>query len=270
VRLAVGLDRAGLDILAGASVVVRQEVGWDPTVERVRCERQRCLGALVLSRSPWLDAPEERVRVAMLEGLEAMGLDVLPWTRETRQLRQRLELAFAHLGAPWPDRRLETLRAGPGAWLGPYLDASTRARADLRRLPLQEALWGPCDWQARQRLQVLLPTHLRVPSGRDVPLDYACEGPILAVKLQEMFGQAHNLSLLEGRLPVTVHLLSPAGRPVAITSHLERFWSEGYPGVRRDLRGRYPRHPWPEDPQRAIPTALTQARLRASGASPQK
>ena len=270
VRLAVGLDRAGLDILAGASVVVRQEVGWDPTVERVRCERQRCLGALVLSRSPWPDAPEERVRVAMLEGLEAMGLDVLPWTRETRQLRQRLELAFAHLGAPWPDRRLETLRAGPGAWLGPYLDASTRARADLRRLPLQEALWGPCDWQARQRLQVLLPTHLRVPSGRDVPLDYACEGPILAVKLQEMFGQAHNLSLLEGRLPVTVHLLSPAGRPVAITSHLERFWSEGYPGVRRDLRGRYPRHPWPEDPQRAIPTALTQARLRASGASPQK
>ena len=103
-----------------------------------------------------------------------------------------------------------------------------------------------------------------------MPLDYASEAPVLAVKLQEMFGQVHTPVLLDGRLPLTLHLLSPAGRPVAITADLERFWRQGYAGVRRDLRGRYPRHPWPEDPLAALPTALTQARLRAAGQAAQK
>jgi ATP-dependent helicase HrpB len=206
----------------------------------------------------------------MLEGLALMGLEALPWTPEARALQQRLALAHQHLGAPWPDRRLEALRSDGGAWLGPYIDTTWRTRGDLQRLPLGEALWGACDWQARQLLDKLLPTHLQVPSGRKVPLDYASEAPVLAVKLQEMFGQVHTPVLLDGRLPLTLHLLSPAGRPVAITADLERFWRQGYAGVRRDLRGRYPRHPWPEDPLAALPTALTQARLRAAGQAAQK
>jgi ATP-dependent helicase HrpB len=206
----------------------------------------------------------------MLAGLEAMGLEALPWTPATRQLQQRLALAHVHLGAPWPDRRLETLQADPETWLGPFLDGTLRSRADLARFPLGEALWADVDWQARQQLESLLPTHLAVPSGRRVPLDYGGEGPVLAVKLQELFGPVPPLRLLGGRLPVTLHLLSPAGRPLAITSDLERFWREGYAAVRKDLRGRYPRHPWPEDPLAALPTALTQARLRAAGQAAQK
>lgn len=270
VRLAVRLDRAGLEELAAPSLVVRQEARWDPAAERVRCEELCCFGALVLSRLAWPEAPDGVVRQALLEGLQEMGLEVLPWTVEARRLQQRLALAHGHLGAPWPDRRLETLRAALGDWLGPFLDGSLRSRADLARLPLTEALWGPCDWPARQRLDDLLPTHLEVPSGRRVPLDYASDSPVLAVKLQEMFGLVHTPSLLEGRLPITLHLLSPAGRPLAITADLEGFWRQGYPAVRRELRGRYPRHPWPEDPLGAIPTALTQARLRAAGGAPQK
>ncbi|MFN9661716.1 MAG: ATP-dependent helicase C-terminal domain-containing protein, partial [Cyanobacteriota bacterium] len=270
VRLAARLDRPGLEALAAPSLVVRQQARWDPQAERVRCEEERCFGALVLSRAPWPEAPAERVREALLEGLEAMGLEALPWTPETRQLRQRLALAFTHLGAPWPDCRWETLRADPEAWLGPFLAGDMRCRADLQRLPLAEALWGGCDGSCRPRLRELLPTHLSVPSGRSVALDYSSDGPLLAVKLQEMFGQVHTPCLLEGRLPLTLHLLSPAGRPLAITTDLARFWSQGYAAVRRELRGRYPRHPWPEDPLRAVPTALTKARLRAAEGGPQK
>jgi ATP-dependent helicase HrpB len=264
VRLAVPLDRAELEALAAPSLAVSRSARWDPRNERVRCEEERRLGAIVLARVPWPDAPPERLRAALLEGLEAMGLEALPWTPQTRQLRQRLALAFTHLGAPWPDCREDSLRADPGSWLGPFLDDAMRSRADLQRLPLAEALWGQCDGSCRQRLDTLLPTHLPVPSGRAVALDYGSDGPVLAVKLQEMFGQAHTPRLLEGRLPLTLHLLSPAGRPVAITTDLEGFWSQGYAAVRRELRGRYPRHPWPEDPRSAPPTALTRARWQAA------
>ena len=270
VRLAVRLDRPGLEALAASSLEVRQQARWDPRSERVRCEEERRFGAIVLSRGPWPDAPLERLREALLEGLETMGLEALPWTPETHQLRQRLALAFSHLGAPWPDCRLESLRANPSGWLGPWMEDDMRSRADLQRLPLAEALWGSCDSVLRQRLRELLPTHLPVPSGRTVALDYGSERPVLAVKLQEMFGLVHTPCLLEGRLPLTLHLLSPAGRPVAITTDLARFWGEGYAAVRRDLRGRYPRHPWPEDPLRATPTALTRARLRGAEGGAQK
>jgi ATP-dependent helicase HrpB len=260
VRLAVRLERADLEELAAAQGQESLEARWDPQAERVRCERSLRLGALVLARTPWPEARGEEVQAAMAEGLRQLGLAALPWCPRSRSLQQRLGLAHRWLGPPWPDRRLERLEDDPAAWLGERL-AGLRSRQDLRQLDLIEALWGELDWAERQQLERLFPETIAVPSGRRVALDYVGEEPVLAVKLQEMFGATVSPTLLDGRLPVTVQLLSPAGRPAALTRDLAGFWSSGYAEVRRELRGRYPKHPWPEDPRQAVATALTKARL---------
>ena len=260
VRLAVRLERADLEELAAAQGQESLEARWDPQAERVRCERSLRLGALVLARTPWPDARGEEVQAAMAEGLRQLGLAALPWCPRSRSLQQRLGLAHRWLGPPWPDRRLERLEDDPATWLGERL-AGLRSRQDLRQLDLIEALWGELDWAERQQLERWFPETIAVPSGRRVALDYVGEEPVLAVKLQEMFGATVSPTLLDGRLPVTVQLLSPAGRPAALTRDLAGFWSSGYAEVRRELRGRYPKHPWPEDPRQAVATALTKARL---------
>ena len=260
VRLAVRLERADLEELAAAQGQEALEARWDPQAERVRCERSLRLGALVLARTPWPEARGEEVQAAMAEGLRQLGLAALPWCPRSRSLQQRLGLAHRWLGPPWPDRRLERLEDDPAAWLGERL-AGLRSRQDLRQLDLIEALWGELDWAERQQLERWFPETIAVPSGRRVALDYVGEEPVLAVKLQEMFGATVSPTLLDGRLPVTVQLLSPAGRPAALTRDLAGFWSSGYAEVRRELRGRYPKHPWPEDPRQAVATALTKARL---------
>ena len=260
VRLAVRLERADLEELAAAQGQDSLEARWDPQAERVRCERSLRLGALVLARTPWPEARGEEVQAAMAEGLRQLGLAALPWCPRSRSLQQRLGLAHRWLGPPWPDRRLERLEDDPAAWLGERL-AGLRSRQDLRQLDLIEALWGELDWAERQQLERWFPETIAVPSGRRVALDYVGEEPVLAVKLQEMFGATVSPTLLDGRLPVTVQLLSPAGRPAALTRDLAGFWSSGYAEVRRELRGRYPKHPWPEDPRQAVATALTKARL---------
>ncbi|MFM7652167.1 MAG: ATP-dependent helicase C-terminal domain-containing protein [Vulcanococcus sp.] len=171
-------------------------------------------------------------------------------------------LAHQHLGEPWPDRSDPALQADPLGWLGDQLGA-VRSRSDLQQLDLLEALWRGLPWSARQELDALLPSTVAIPSGRQARLDYGSGAPVLAVKLQELFGAATTPTVLRGRLPVTVQLLSPAGRPAAITRDLAGFWSGAYREVRRELRGRYPRHPWPEDPATATATALTNRKLQA-------
>ena len=266
VRLAVRLERADLEELAAAQGQEALEARWDPQAERVRCERSMRLGALVLARTPWPEARGEEVQAAMADGLRQLGLAALPWCPRSRSLQQRLGLAHRWLGPPWPDRRLERLEDDPAAWLGERL-AGLRSRQDLRQLDLIEALWGELDWAERQQLERWFPETIAVPSGRRVALDYVGEEPVLAVKLQEMFGATVSPTLLDGRLPVTVQLLSPAGRPAALTRDLAGFWSSGYAEVRRELRGRYPKHPWPEDPRQAVATALTKARLERESSS---
>jgi ATP-dependent helicase HrpB len=260
VRLAVALSRSGLEELVAEEIEEETEARWDGTDQRVRCERLRRSGALVLERRPWPDASGEVVERALLEGLERIGLEVLPWCRNSRQLQQRLMLAQRHLGAPWPDRSPERLRQDPGAWLSPHL-GGLRSLQDLQKLDLPEILWGDLDWSLRRELDRLLPLSQPVPSGRRVPLDYGSGTPVLAVKLQEMFGCLEGPTVLDGRLAVRVELLSPAGRPAAVTSDLAGFWSQGYAEVRRELRGRYPRHPWPEDPRQGVASARTKAGL---------
>ncbi len=239
------------------------EARWDGESQRVRCERSLQLGALVLERRPWIEADPERIRDAMVDGLRQLGLDVLPWDRTSRQLQQRLTLAHQQLGDPWPDRSPQRLLDDLEHWLGPHL-LGLRSRDALQSLPMAEALWGDCPWSLRPELERLLPATLPVPSGRAANLDYSSGQPVLAVKLQELFGASTNPMVLDGRLPVTVHLLTPAGRPAAITQDLAGFWRQSYPEVRKELRGRYPRHPWPEDPRQVQATALTKARLQES------
>jgi ATP-dependent helicase HrpB len=261
IQLALPLHRDSLEELAAEAGEERDLVSWDPQQQRVRCEREWRLGALVLERRPWPEAPASAVRAALLEGLALLGLEALPWTPASRQLQRRLALAHGHLGSPWPDRSERALLADPGSWLGDQLDG-LRSRADLQQLNLTEALWSGLDWDQRRQLDELLPEGLAIPSGRSARLDYSSGEPVLAVKLQEMFGATCTPTLLGGRLPVTVQLLSPAGRPAAITRDLAGFWSGAYRQVRSELRGRYPRHPWPEDPAAATATALTNRRLQ--------
>ncbi len=267
IQLAVPLDPAYLRELAEQSSGQGQrqvEARWDEENQRVRCERSLRLGALVLERQPWNEADPELIRHALLDGLRQLGLEVLPWDRNSRQLQQRLSLAHQQLGDPWPDRSPSRLLQELDRWLGPHL-AGLRSRDDLRGLPLAEALWGDCPWELRLGLERLLPVALPIPSGRQVSLDYSSGQPVLAVKLQELFGARANPTVLDGQLAVTVHLLTPAGRPAAITQDLAGFWERGYPAVRKELRGRYPKHPWPEDPRQAQATALTKARLQQGG-----
>ena len=260
IQLALALPTSSLEQLAQEQGERRQAVSWDSAQGRVKAEECLQLGALTLERRPLRDPPAEALRAALLEGLADLGLEALPWSKAARQLQQRLCLAHRELGAPWLDRSDAALLADPERWLGDQLDG-LRSRQDLQDLNLCEALWSGLDWSLRQELETLLPTRLAIPSGREASLDYTDGTPVLAVKLQELFGAATTPTVLRGRLPVTVQLLSPAGRPAAITQDLAGFWNGAYKDVRRDLRGRYPRHPWPEDPANAQATALTKKRL---------
>ena len=238
IQLALVLPSASLSALAEASGHEQEQVSWDRQQQRIRAERELRLGALVLERRPWPDAPPAALRAALLEGLAELGIDALPWDRPSRQLQQRLGLAHQHLGAPFPDRSDAALAADPELWLADQLDG-IRSRTDLHNLNLQEGLWSGLPWELRGQLEQLLPTTLAIPSGRQASIDYSSGEPVLAVKLQELFGAATTPTVLDGRLPITVHLLSPAGRPAAITQDLAGFWRGAYREVRKELRGQH-------------------------------
>ncbi len=261
ILLALPLPQALLHELALAEGVCLPLLSWDRQAERVRCEQRLCLGALVLERRPWNDPDPEQVLAVLLEAIAAKGLSCLPWSEPNRQLQMRLQLAHDRRGSPWPPRHAAHLETHLARWLSPHL-LGLRSLAELRQIDLGEALWGELGWGERQELERLLPSQLTLPSGRAATLDYSSGTPVLAVKLQEMFGALQNPRVLEGQLPVRLELLSPAGRPTAITDDLAYFWEQTYPQVRRELRGRYPKHPWPEDPKAAVATGLTKRRFQ--------
>jgi ATP-dependent helicase HrpB len=162
-------------------------------------------------------------------------------------------------GLAWPDVSEPALLTSLEHWLAPHLGGLHRLD-QIERLPLAKLFLESLDWQLQQALPALAPTHLRVPSGSDIRIDYSGDEPVLAVKLQEMFGQTHTPTVVNGRVPLLIHLLSPARRPVQITRDLAGFWSSSYFEVRKDLRGRYPRHPWPDDPLQAVASARAKPR----------
>lgn len=232
------------------------EVTWREG--RVVARRVTRLGAIELASSPLGEPPVAAVGAAVREGLRRDGLDALPWKDAARELRARLAFLHAAVGEPWPDVGDEALLAGVDSWL----DLSrVRSGRDLARLDVVSGLRGLLPWPEAARLDELAPERVVVPSGSAVRVDYADPGqPVLAVKLQEVFGWAATPRLADGRVPLLLHLLSPARRPLAVTADLASFWESAYPAVRGEMRGRYPRHPWPEDPWSAPATARTKRR----------
>ncbi|OXS36113.1 ATP-dependent helicase HrpB [Streptomyces sp. XY006] len=260
VRLGAVVDEDVARLAAGALLEEREEVGWDGgDVVARRVER---LGAVELAVRALRDADPQLVRGALLEGLRREGFGLLRWSPEAEVLRQRLAFLRHHLGEPWPDVGDDSLHARVDEWLEPELGRARR-RADLARIDAGEALARLLPWASGEagRLDELAPERMTVPSGSRIRIDYTRpEQPVLAVKLQEMFGLQESPRV--AGVPLLVHLLSPAGRPAAVTADLASFWRDGYKGVRAELRGRYPKHPWPEDPAGAEPTRHTNARLR--------
>ena len=259
IRLALPLTHQWVKELADQNGQWKERVLWDEPTKRVRAERVLQLGALELERQPQPQASCEQSRDVLIKQLSKDGLSALPWSKRTEQLRSRLALAHQQRGDPWPLRTLHHLEKHPSTWLKETL-MGCRGWDDVKEEQLMEALWGDLSWSHRQQLDQLLPTQIKIPSGRNAALDYQKDDIVLSVKLQEMFGCLEGPAVFNGQLPVTLELLSPAGRPLQRTRDLAGFWKGSYQEVRKEMRGRYPKHPWPEDPAKAVPTAKSKAR----------
>ena len=220
------------------------------------------VGEVELERRPLPQPNPDALFAAMLEGVSTLGLSALPWTESATNFRTRIQsLAVWQPEAGWPLLDDANLMGDLESWLGPWL-GGMRRRAHLQRLDLLEVLRSCVPPALLAQVEIGAPRQLAVPSGSQVRLSYQATGesPVLAVKLQELFGMTDSPKVCWGQVPVTVHLLSPAGRPVQVTQDLAGFWRNGYPQVRKELRGRYPRHPWPEDPLTAAPTRRAKPR----------
>lgn len=261
VRLAAEVELADLRRHLPGRIERRDTVRWEAQRNGVAALREERLGALVLESKPLSDPPPAAVTAALVEAIRAGGLDALPWSDAARELRGRI-LSLRHWlpEEGWPDLSDAALLDGLDQWLAPYLGGMTRL-AQLARLDLHAILLDRLDWPMQKRLEEGAPSHLTVPSGSRKRLEYRPgEAPVLAVKLQEMFGLADTPRVAFGRVPVTLHLLSPAQRPIQVTADLKGFWERTYAEVKKELKGRYPKHPWPDDPWNAVPTARAKPR----------
>ena len=259
IRLAAPIDPSWIERLHGARFETIEEVGWDAREETVTARRLLRLDALTVKEQPLADVGPERLATVLCTGVRAKGLTALKWTETARQVQARVEFLRRAEPDAWPALDDASLLARLEEWLGPHL-AGLRRLADLATLDLAAILKGRLDPAQRRALDRRAPPVVAVPSGRQVAVDYALDPPALAVKLQELFGLTVTPAVDEGRVPLSLQLLSPAQRPVAVTRDLASFWTGGYAAVRKELRGRYPKHPWPEDPLSAPPMRGTKGR----------
>ena len=257
--IAAPISREDLELEFASRIRQEDIVAWDRAAGAVVARRRRRLGAIVLDDAQLRNPDAALIRSALLDGLRVEGVASLPWSEAAVGLRQRL--AFVRTVEPaWPDLSDAALERELESWLGPRLDG-VRRRDDFARLDLGAAVLSLVPWELRARLDMLAPTHITVPTGSRIPVDYSDpSAPVLAVRLQELFGLAETPAVGGGRVPLTLHLLSPAGRPVQVTRDLGGFWKSSYFEVRKDLRGRYPKHAWPEDPLNAEPTRRARRR----------
>lgn len=258
--LAAPLEYRDLEHLFSDRIREQTITRWDSRTGSVLSRRQCRLGALVLADKPDTSAAPDTVARAMAEGIRQTGLHCLPWDSQTRQLCARVNFLGRQSHKDWPDMTDQGLLDSLESWFTPFATGLSRLE-HLKRLDLYSALMARLSWPQRQQLEQETPTHITVPTGERIPLDYTeGEAPVLAVRIQQMFGCRIHPSIASGTVRLVVHLLSPARRPLQVTCDLPGFWTGSYPAIRAEMRGRYPRHPWPEDPLTALPTNRTKPR----------
>jgi ATP-dependent helicase HrpB len=257
--LAAAIDEDDVRRLFAGQMASEESVDFDDATGTVVARRVERLGAILLRESSIAAPSEESFRSALLHAIRRRGVAALPWSDGAIRTRERMAFVAAN-DREWPDVSDDALAARLDEWLGPSL-AGVRRLSALQQVDLTEALLSLLDWRQRRALDALAPSHVVVPTGSSIPIDYSDPlAPKVAVRLQEVFGLTESPCVLDGRVPVTMQLLSPAHRPVQTTRDLAGFWRTSYFDVRKDLRGRYPRHEWPEDPLTAAPTKRAKPR----------
>jgi ATP-dependent helicase HrpB len=263
ILLAAATNEAEVRSIAADRVIPTENVEFETSSAAVRTRRTERIGAITLRSEPRPTKPGPEVASLLARGIAKLGVERLPWSKAQLQLRARV--AFVRAAAKqgtetWPDLSDAALAASVDDWLVPFLTDAT-SLADINAALLGEALDVLLPWAVRQNLEALAPIHFTAPTGKHHPIDYEGEGaPILAIRVQELFGLDVHPAIANGRLPLTLHLLSPAHRPIQITRDLPGFWSGSWVDVRSEMRGRYPKHPWPEDPRTAPPTSRAKPR----------
>ena len=238
----------------------RETVTFDAASASLRARRSRRLGALALAEQTRPVAPNADTAHILAQGIVGLGLDRLPWSKAALHFRQRVGFLHRSEGDEWPDLSDEGLAASAADWLEPLLTDKT-ALNQLSAGELSDAVLNLVPWNMRRRLDAEAPTHFTAPTGSAVPIDYEAEqGPTVSIRVQELFGLAQHPTIAGGRVPLVIELLSPAHRPVQVTRDLPGFWRGSYAAVRTDMRGRYPKHPWPDDPLTAPATRRAKPR----------
>jgi ATP-dependent helicase HrpB len=264
IHLAAPLGEAELERFFRSQMTDESSVQWDRSSQTVKARKQLRLGSLLIRDVPDPQPDRDECTAALMHGISQEGIGILPWSKATRQLQQRMQ--FMHrfdrsAAAQWPDMADEALLETLPDWLAPHT-GGVRSRGGLQQLQLAAILESLLTWEQRRELDAHAPTHLTVPSGSRIPVDYSePESPMLAVRLQELFGLTETPRIAKGRVPVTIHLLSPAQRPVQVTKDLASFWKSAYFEVKKDLKGRYPKHYWPDNPLEAMPTNRAKPRV---------
>jgi ATP-dependent helicase HrpB len=258
VTLAAALTASDVAEIVMPQTTVTDDVVWRDG--RVVASRRSVFGAITVVETSLANPPSELVERAIVDAVRRERLGPLPFTDDLHAWLARVSCCHQHLGGDWPDVSIDALVATLDDWLVPFL-AGVRTAGDLAKIDLRNALRTLVPHRLGVDLDRLVPTHITVPSGASIRVDYSVDPPVLAVKLQEMFGTASSPTLADGRIPLVLHLLSPARHPLQVTADLATFWVNVYPQVRSEMRGRYPRHPWPDDPLAAVATAKTKRAL---------
>ncbi len=241
-------------------IVAREEIAFDAASMSLRGRKSRRLGAIALTEAPLAIAPGEETAIIFADGIAKAGIDRLPWTQALRQWRDRVMFLRASEGEEWPDLSDAALAKTANEWLAPILSSKTGI-GQITADELDTALRALLPWPLPRRLDAEAPTHFEAPTGTRVPIDYAAEGgPKIAIRVQELFGIGRHPAIAAGKIPLVIELLSPAHRPVQTTRDLPGFWRGSYAAVRTEMRGRYPKHPWPEDPLAAPATRRAKPR----------
>ncbi len=259
ILLAAAAEEADVTAFAGARITNVDEVMFDPSARAVRARRVRRLGAITLSAEQLAVPRSDAATEALVQGIATLGAAALPWSKAQLQLRQRLAFLRA-AGGDWPDLSDDALSATLSTWLLPYLSGKSRL-TDVDADVLGQALDGLLPWAMRDRLDKEAPTHFEAPTGNRHALDYEGAGaPALHIRVQELYSLKAHPAIANGKLPLTLYLLSPAHRPIQITRDLPGFWAGSWAAVRADMRGQYPKHVWPEKPEDAVPTTRAKPR----------